>query len=666
MLTINEDKQKENEDFKDEENDGEDNRTVERNRDLIKDGTNESHQEMDFSNDILSNEKTEEVTLNEDRINEDLSRIQEEEDEEPEPVGRTLQEILQSYKESKSVEQLVTDYTIHITAYMSRFLVTQEKRINKVMDKMEGLMTTKINEINMNVEEVAKTTAEDVISDKVSDIGNQIKTTVEEVVKTTIKDVVKDEVMPELEARVKTTAEEYCNERYERMIKDRDDVIEKQNHDLVKVYKELEKAVNARETTIDMFFKSNKENKEQIKSNTKLLNDIADKVTGEDTNWIIEASGVVAANVKESIKEEIPTAREIADRVREQLKQTIPKTIASPKPRKRSTKSSESEDESPPKSRKKSDNRRQASPSPQRQPTVVNRVEYSKLAKTQSMPKFKMETDAEDWIETFERKATIAEWPEYHWPAKMTEYMDPLQEKAYFRFYGEYRSLIEDDSSDWWQTYKEKFLDRLGSIDKRTRAMQSLEKIKFNSYKDNEKNRFFEDVLRAAEKTGDKTSETIAYKVLDKLDDTYYRQVVSSGKDLFKLPVDQFVRRLQEVWDTEEVIRMRPKATNDRQSDKNTNPFRDNNQRFGQKGNGFQRTQNLRNNRNENRNDKQNEYKRQTTGQSEDRLCFLCNKKGHLRKDCYQNKPQMSDRTKPLPVSTIDEDPPTVPGNGKR
>ena len=227
--------------------------------------------------------------------------------------------------------------------------------------------------------------------------------------------------------------------------------------------------------------------------------------------------------------------------------------------------------------------------------------------------------------------------------------MAGVREKSYYNFYQENENLIKKDSNDWWQTYREKFVDRFGSVDKRTRAMQALEKIQFDNYKNHEKNRFFEDVLKAAERIGDKTAETIGYKILESVDGTYYRQVVSSGKDLFKMPVDLFVQRMQEVWSTEETIRAKTGLKRDRQSDATQKPFKNVNKRFESKPKPFQRKPNPRSGQNERQIDTK---KAITTGQTEDRNCYNCGKSGHLRKDCFLNKNQnqsqgQSQRTKP-------------------
>ena len=92
--------------------------TVEGNRDLENDGSNESQPNMDFSNEILSNGNEDiDRTLNQEQIDEDLSRIEEEEEEEYEnenennglPKVETLEEVLERMKSCKSVEQLVGD-----------------------------------------------------------------------------------------------------------------------------------------------------------------------------------------------------------------------------------------------------------------------------------------------------------------------------------------------------------------------------------------------------------------------------------------------------------------------------------------------------------------------------------------------------------------------------
>ena len=144
---------------------------------------------------------------------------------------------------------------------------------------------------------------------------------------------------------------------------------------------------------------------------------------------------------------------------------------------------------------------------PERQQT--NRIDWNKLPKIENMANFDMNSDAVVWIESFQRKATYAHWPRYVWPSKMGNYIGELREEAFHRFFEDNKHLIDESSDDWWSTFKTNFIERFGSSDRKIRAIQSLEKLKFEDYKKNEKSMFFEDCMRFALRTGDKTAETI-------------------------------------------------------------------------------------------------------------------------------------------------------------
>ena len=370
--------------------------TAERNRDLENNGTNESHQNMDFSNEILTNgtKDTEDRTISEDQINEDLSRIVEEveeddEDEDKEvPQVETLEEVLERMRGCKSMEQIATEYTTTITAWMGSLVLAQELRLVETMDKMNDMMAAKVNEIGINVEEVSKRT---------------------------VMDVVEAEVIPKIESQIKSTLEDYRNDQYVEIIKDREERITQLTRDRLEAYKDREKclkemqerldkmaeekemalkqrdkAIEAKDNVFDLFRSLQNESKEHINRNTESLNKVVNEVTGEDAEWIIGAANIITSNTANGINELIPTATQIAKEVNKvrnkETNRTIPKTIVSPKPKKRVSKRSESEDSIPPKVRKKTKEVREKTSTPERpQQPVEETVEFHKL---QKIPKY--------------------------------------------------------------------------------------------------------------------------------------------------------------------------------------------------------------------------------------------------------------------------------------
>ena len=285
---------------------------------------------------------------------------------------------------------------------------------------------------------------------------------------------------------------------------------------------------------------------------------------------------------------------------------------------------------------------RQSSPPPVERPVdrsegqPINRLNWNKLPKIENMANFEMSTDAIAWIESFQRKATYAQLPRYVWPSKMGNYIGELREEAFHRFFEENKHLIDESSDDWWSTFKTNFIERFGSSDRKIRAIQSLEKLKFEDYKKNEKSMFFEDCMRFALRTGDKTAETIGYKILEKLDENLYRQISSNSQDLFRLPIDLFIEKVKGAWIGEELIRSRRKPSG-RVGDED----------YGKSG------------KSSHLNEDSTQTKNST---SKGPVCFECQKSGHFKKQC----PRIRATTpKELELAAIEYTDDSGSGNGK-
>ena len=303
---------------------------------------------------------------------------------------------------------------------------------------------------------------------------------------------------------------------------------------------------------------------------------------------------------------------------------------------------------------------------------LTPRFERPDKYKIENLDKFEHKTVAEEWITSFEIKATLSDMPRRLWMKRLSNYMDQSMSRSYYELYKQKITLESDNKEDWDQ-FKVAFIEKYAVTQNRFTAIIELEQLKCKDIEE-----YFKKAHALSTRIGDKTGELVGNIILKQFPEVSRTVIGLSGNSLQK-PTEEVIRSIHQA-----VINDRQITRNQMSSDRNyDNSF---NQNYNKnRGNNFSKKFPKRQNRFGNQSYEQrngsspiktnhtgggtpNQGSNQS-GDNRDKLrnegrCFVCEQTGHRARECPKGQNRGPAKPTIKGVNSLDEVLPNGPENG--